>query len=73
MQQVTIEQAKINLAVLVEAALNGEEVVIEEKKQAVRLVPFQIVKPRPQFGSAKGMIQISDDFDEPIEDFADYQ
>ena len=73
MQQVTIEQAKLNLAVLVEAALNGEEVVIEEKKQAVRLVPFQIVKPRPQFGSAKGMIQISDNFDEPIEDFADYQ
>ena len=69
MQQVTIEQAKINLVILVEAALQGEEVIIEK---AVKLVPFQINKPRPQFGSAKGLIEIKDNFDEPIEDFADY-
>ena len=76
MQQVTIGQAKINLTFLVEAALNGEEIVIEENKQAVKLVPFQInsaVKPRPQFGSAKGLIQIADNFDEPIEEFAEYR
>lgn len=27
---------------------------------------------RPQFGSARGQIKMSDDFDEPLEDFADY-
>ena len=27
---------------------------------------------RPQFGSARGLIKISDDFDEPLEDFIDY-
>ena len=29
-------------------------------------------KPRPKFGSAKGLIEISDDFDEPLEDFEAY-
>jgi hypothetical protein len=29
-------------------------------------------KPRPKFGSAKGLIEMSDDFDEPLEDFKDY-
>ncbi len=28
-------------------------------------------KPRPQFGSAKGMFTLSPDFDEPITDFED--
>jgi hypothetical protein len=27
---------------------------------------------QPQFGSARGLIKISDDFDEPLEDFIDY-
>lgn len=29
-------------------------------------------KKRPQFGSAEGSIQMSDDFDEPLQDFAEY-
>lgn len=73
MQQVTIEQAKVNLAVLVEAALKGEEIIIEEDEKAVKLVPFQLVKPKPQFGSAKGLIEVKDNFDDPIEEFAEYQ
>ncbi|MEZ0368259.1 MAG: DUF2281 domain-containing protein [Candidatus Sericytochromatia bacterium] len=28
--------------------------------------------PRPCFGSARGLISMSDDFDEPLEDFAEY-
>ncbi len=66
MQHVSIEQAKISLTSLVAAALNGEEVVIEESEKAVKLVPFQIAKPHPQFGSAKGLIEIKDNFDDPI-------
>lgn len=34
----------------------------QENKQADK-------KPRPQFGSAKGMFTLSPDFDEPITDF----
>lgn len=74
MQQVNIEQAKTDLSILVKAALNGEEVIIRQNEQsAVKLVPTSIDKPRPQFGSAKGKIKIADDFDEPLEDFAEYQ
>jgi hypothetical protein len=29
-------------------------------------------KPSPQFGNARGQVEISDDFDAPLEDFAEY-
>ncbi|MEO8146720.1 MAG: DUF2281 domain-containing protein [Bacteroidia bacterium] len=32
----------------------------------------EIKKKRPKFGSAKGKIYLSPDFDEPLEDFKDY-
>ncbi len=73
MQQVTIEQAKINLRILIDAAMKGEEIVIQQdEKTAVKLVPTLTTKPRPQFGSARGLIQIYDDFDEALEDFSEY-
>ncbi|MEM1310245.1 MAG: DUF2281 domain-containing protein [Cyanobacteria bacterium P01_H01_bin.153] len=31
-----------------------------------------IITPTPEFGSAKGLVKMSDDFDDPLEDFADY-
>ncbi|MDQ3130085.1 MAG: DUF2281 domain-containing protein [Acidobacteriota bacterium] len=74
MQQVNIEQAKTDLSVLIKAALNGEEIIISQNEQAaVKLVPTSITKAHPKFGSAKGKIEIADDFDEPLEDFAEYQ
>jgi hypothetical protein len=32
----------------------------------------QAKKKKPIFGSAKGKLKISDDFDEPLDDFKDY-
>lgn len=32
----------------------------------------EVKKKIPKFGSAKGQIIISEDFDEPLEDFKDY-
>jgi antitoxin (DNA-binding transcriptional repressor) of toxin-antitoxin stability system len=52
----------MNLTILVEAALKGEEIIIEENEKAVKLVPVQKSKPRPQFRSAKGLIHIADNF-----------
>lgn len=73
MHQINIEEAKSNLPDLIDAAINGEEVVIAKDAQhVVKLVPISRVQPRPQFGSAKGLISLSDDFDEPLEDFAEY-
>jgi antitoxin (DNA-binding transcriptional repressor) of toxin-antitoxin stability system len=73
MHQVNVEDAKSNLPDLIDAAVNGEEIIIaKDDKHIVKLVPVSRAKPRPQFGSAKGLISMSDDFDEPLDDFAEY-
>ncbi|MEW6211314.1 MAG: DUF2281 domain-containing protein [Acidobacteriota bacterium] len=70
MHQVNVEEAITQLPDLIDAAVSGEEIIIaKDPQRIVRLVPVPAVKPRPQFGSAKGMITMSDDFDEPLEDF----
>lgn len=70
MQQITLTEASQHLSDLIEAALRGEEIVITKDEQpVVKLVPF---KRGRRAGSAKGLIEISDDFDEPLEDFKDY-
>lgn len=73
MHQVNIEEAKTHLPDLIDAAVNGEEVIIaKDEQRLVKLVPVARAKPRPQFGSAKGLIKMSGDFDDPLEDFAEY-
>jgi antitoxin (DNA-binding transcriptional repressor) of toxin-antitoxin stability system len=73
MQQVTIDEARAHLPDLIEAALNGVEVVIAKDEQPIiKLVPVMQSKPQPKFGSAQGLITISDDFDEPLEEFKEY-
>jgi antitoxin (DNA-binding transcriptional repressor) of toxin-antitoxin stability system len=73
MHQVSLEEAKTKLPDLIDAAVGGEEIIIAKDPQhLVKLVPVPTTKPRPQFGSAKGLITILDDFDEPLEDFKEY-
>lgn len=72
MQEITLAEASKNLPELIEAAMNGEEIVITKDNQpVVKLTPVSAER-RSLFGSAKGLITISDDFDEPLEDFKDY-
>lgn len=57
----------------IEVAISGEEVVIKNNEQpVVKLTMKSSVKRRRQAGSAKGLVTLSDDFDEPLEDFKDY-
>lgn len=73
MQQIDLAEASKYLPNLIEAALRGEEVTIsKDNHPVVKLVPVSPVKHRRQAGSAKGLVTISDDFDEPLEDFKDY-
>jgi prevent-host-death family protein len=73
MQEITLAEASKNLPELIEAAMSGEEVVITKDNQpVVKLTPVSPVKHRRRAGSAKGLMTISDDFDEPLEDFKDY-
>ncbi|MBO9320064.1 DUF2281 domain-containing protein [Chloroflexus sp. MS-CIW-1] len=72
MLQVSLEEAKSRLLELVNAALKGETVVIlKDLQEAVQLVPA-IPQARRQFGSAKGLIVMSEDFDAPLADFNAY-
>jgi antitoxin (DNA-binding transcriptional repressor) of toxin-antitoxin stability system len=74
MQQITLAEASQHLPELVEAAMNGEEIIITKDEQPVVKLTLvtQKTKRPPLFGSAKDFITISDDFDEPLEDFKDY-
>lgn len=58
---------------LIDAALRGEPVFIErDDKALIQLIPLkQMLHPR-KAGSAKGMLKMSDDFDAPLDDFAEY-
>lgn len=70
---VDLEQARAQLADLVEQAKHGEEVILTEGGEPVaKIIPISRVKPQRQFGSAKGLITIAEDFDEPLEDFREY-
>jgi antitoxin (DNA-binding transcriptional repressor) of toxin-antitoxin stability system len=73
MVQVTRDEAKEQLPELLEAALRGEAVYINVSAQhAVQLIPVPIGQGKPQFGSARGMIWIAEDFDAPLDEFRDY-
>lgn len=73
MHQVSIEEAQTTLPDLIEAAVGGDEVrIAKDDQHIVRLVPVSGMKPVPQFGSAKGLITMAEDFDAPLEDFDEY-
>ena len=73
MVQVSAEEAKTKLLDLIAEAIKGEAVFItQDGRQAVQLVPVEHSEARPRFGSAKGLIAMSDDFDAPLEDFDEY-
>jgi prevent-host-death family protein len=76
MYQVDIIEAKEKFLKLIEAAIRGEEVAITQDNQpVVKLVgipPANKKRWPSKAGSAKGMVWVSDDFDEPLEEFKEY-
>ena len=70
MTQLDITQAKSNLAKLLDLAIKGEEIVItQDDKPVAKISPIKRPLKR---GSAKGKVWMSDDFDEPLEEFQEY-
>ena len=70
---VTIHEAKTHLSRLIRQVLEGEEVIIAKGTR-----PMVVLQKAPQKGERipgrnKGKISMSDDFDAPVPDFADYQ
>src|SRR5215472_8757806 len=73
MHTVGLKEAEERLAELIDEVANGEEVMITREDgttfKIVRVVPMA---PYPKFGSAKGLVKMAEDFDEPLEDFQAY-
>lgn len=73
MTTVAIEQAQRELSRLIDDVALGERIVITRNQLPVaELVPVTHPVPKPTFGSAKGMVRMSEDFEAPIDDFQDY-
>lgn len=70
---VDLKQAQGRLEELVDDAVRGEEVVLTHEGQPVaKIIPITRRVARRRFGSAKGLIHMREDFDEPLEDFREY-
>jgi antitoxin (DNA-binding transcriptional repressor) of toxin-antitoxin stability system len=72
--QVNIHEAKTQLSRLIQAALDGKQVIIARgNKPVVRLEVLREARSHRKIGNAKGLIVSMDpDFDESIDDFKDY-
>jgi antitoxin (DNA-binding transcriptional repressor) of toxin-antitoxin stability system len=75
-----LEEATLHLEELIDAAVRGEEVIITAPdttgERTVKLVAEtteEAVSRLPRFGSAKGLIHMREDFDDPLPDFDEYQ
>jgi prevent-host-death family protein len=70
---IDLEQASVRLKDLVDRANRGEEVILSEGGAPVaRLTPLARRAAARRFGSAKGLIRMREDFDEPLDDFRPY-
>jgi len=70
---VDLSQAQARLAELVQEAARGEEVILTEGGEPVaKIIPITRAQGRREFGSARGLIHMAEDFDAPLEDFREY-
>ncbi len=68
MKTFNIHEAKTHLSQLIAQVEAGEEVVIARAgTPVVRLVLIQETRGKRRFGQEDGVVQIPDDFDEPLD------
>ena len=73
MTTVSVAEAQAHLPELLEQVAAGQEIVItRDDAPLAQLTPIRQAKPRPQFGSCKGMLTIVNDDDEHLEHFKEY-
>ena len=74
MSRASIHEAKTHLSRLVDEAVRGGEVIITRgNKQLVKLVPVAEARPPRRLGTAAWKVRMSEDFDEPLLEFDEYQ
>ncbi|OGT47249.1 MAG: hypothetical protein A3E82_06595 [Gammaproteobacteria bacterium RIFCSPHIGHO2_12_FULL_38_11] len=66
---VNIHEAKTNLSKLLQEVMHGQEVIIAKAGVPIAVIkPIEAKKPKRIFGSMKGEIWVSDNFDDPLSD-----
>ena len=72
-QTVGAFEAKTHFSQLLEQVHQGAVFVVTRRgKPIAQLQPAEQAACHPFFGSAKGQVQISEDFDEPLADMVEY-
>jgi prevent-host-death family protein len=67
METVTIHTAKTTLSQLLARVEAGEEIILARGKEPIaKLVPFQPLRIKRQFGALRGIISIGPEFFEPL-------
>lgn len=69
--QIDIAEAQFQLPYLLDLAIAGQEVILTQNNQPVAKL-VSVVSKISLFGSDKGKISMSDDFDAPLLEFEDY-
>ncbi|MDY6994001.1 MAG: type II toxin-antitoxin system prevent-host-death family antitoxin [Pseudomonadota bacterium] len=74
MQHIDLNDFKEQFFELIDSVIQGDDLIItQNQRPVVKLVSVVKSKPQRQFGSAKGLIQISDDFNTPLDAFREYR
>lgn len=70
----SIQEAQQQLKQLIEDAQQGKTVLIKDESGHifVQLVPVPTKPSQRKAGSARGLVQMADDFDAPLADFDEY-
>lgn len=64
---VNIHDAKTHFSKLINQALSGEEIIIAKGgKPLIRLTPYSEEPKHRHGGQFKGLIEVSDDFNDPL-------
>jgi antitoxin (DNA-binding transcriptional repressor) of toxin-antitoxin stability system len=71
--RIELKEAETRLPDLIRAAMRGDAVIItQDQRPLVQLVAVADEVMRPRFGSARGLVEMADDFDAPLEEFREY-
>lgn len=74
MQRISLQDAQTELQELIDAAVQGETIlIVGDGEQVVQLVPVESGRRARRAGSAKGLISFADDYDAPLPDFDEYR
>jgi antitoxin (DNA-binding transcriptional repressor) of toxin-antitoxin stability system len=60
------------LQLIEKAVSNGGVIITKDGQSLILMVPITKLRKERKFGTAKGLINMSDDFDQPLDDLKEY-